>query len=75
MCGNGKCDNTNGDFRCICDEGYEESKMMKVCVDINECARNGYCTGGTCLNTEGSYECVCPQGRSLNEEKTACVGE
>jgi len=31
LCGHGVCQNTNGDFKCVCDEGYEPSPSMKIC--------------------------------------------
>lgn len=32
MCGNGKCVNVDGSFKCICDPGYQLGPDRKVCV-------------------------------------------
>jgi len=32
VCGNGTCQNTNGSFTCDCEEGFESTMMMQVCM-------------------------------------------
>lgn len=32
VCGNGTCRNTEGSFKCDCNEGYTSNDMMKVCM-------------------------------------------
>lgn len=32
VCGNGTCQNTAGSFICDCDEGFESTMMMQVCM-------------------------------------------
>ena len=32
VCGNGTCQNTNGSFTCDCEEGYESTMMMQICM-------------------------------------------
>lgn len=32
MCGNGKCVNIDGSFKCVCDPGYQLGPDRKVCV-------------------------------------------
>lgn len=31
-CGDGVCQNTPGGFICKCNEGYENTKVMQVCM-------------------------------------------
>jgi hypothetical protein len=31
ICGHGSCENIPGNFRCICQDGYESSFMMESC--------------------------------------------
>ncbi|KAM3594381.1 uncharacterized protein V6R79_006868 [Siganus canaliculatus] len=62
ICGNhGFCKNTDGSFRCECDQGYtnppgDESK----CVDVNECEMSlALCGEALCENFDGSFLCIC----------------
>lgn len=32
VCGNGTCQNTNGSFTCDCEEGFESTMMMQICM-------------------------------------------
>ena len=32
VCGNGTCQNTAGSFVCDCDEGFESTMMMQICM-------------------------------------------
>ena len=36
MCKNGKCVNTKGSFKCICDDGYDVDEMGKACEGMCE---------------------------------------
>lgn len=57
MCPNGACENTNGNYRCICNSGYEVDDTGKTCKDINECdLEDTICNGGQCRNTPGSFQ-------------------
>ena len=65
-CGeHGTCDNSEGSFNCICDDGYSNSVENPVCVDIDEC-ENGIatsiCQNGKCQNQPGTFECLCDGG-------------
>uniref|UniRef100_A0A8C7BNQ4 Latent-transforming growth factor beta-binding protein 2 n=1 Tax=Neovison vison TaxID=452646 RepID=A0A8C7BNQ4_NEOVI len=61
MCGNhGFCDNTDGSFRCLCDQGFETSSSGWDCVDVNECELMlAVCGAALCENVEGSFLCLC----------------
>ncbi|XP_067848101.1 latent-transforming growth factor beta-binding protein 2-like [Heptranchias perlo] len=61
ICGtHGYCENTDGSFRCLCDQGFEIPLSEHGCVDINECEMmNGVCGTALCENFEGSFFCVC----------------
>lgn len=38
ICLFGRCDNTLGSYRCICDRGFTVSSDSTFCTDMNECA-------------------------------------
>lgn len=61
MCGShGFCDNTDGSFRCLCDQGFENSASGWDCVDVNECELMlAVCGAALCENVEGSFLCLC----------------
>ncbi|KAL7380810.1 hypothetical protein ABVT39_024441 [Epinephelus coioides] len=68
ICGNhGFCENTDGSFRCQCDQGYANPPGdMSKCVDVNECEMSlALCGEALCENFDGSFLCICP---SDNEE-------
>ncbi|XP_072221124.1 latent-transforming growth factor beta-binding protein 2-like isoform X2 [Leuresthes tenuis] len=68
ICGdNGFCDNTDGSFRCHCDQGYTNPPGdMTRCVDVNECEMSlALCGEALCENADGSFLCICPND---NEE-------
>lgn len=43
VCGNGTCENIDGSFTCNCNEGFESTMMMQVCM------------GKRCFNTGCKY--------------------
>uniref|UniRef100_A0A8C5KW74 Latent-transforming growth factor beta-binding protein 2 n=1 Tax=Jaculus jaculus TaxID=51337 RepID=A0A8C5KW74_JACJA len=61
VCGShGFCDNTDGSFRCLCDQGFETSPSGWDCVDVNECELMlAVCGAALCENVEGSFLCLC----------------
>ncbi|XP_076777777.1 latent-transforming growth factor beta-binding protein 2 isoform X2 [Arvicanthis niloticus] len=61
VCGShGFCDNTDGSFRCLCDQGFETSPSGWECVDVNECELMlAVCGDALCENVEGSFLCLC----------------
>ncbi|XP_014639891.1 PREDICTED: latent-transforming growth factor beta-binding protein 2 isoform X1 [Ceratotherium simum simum] len=61
LCGShGFCDNTDGSFRCLCDQGFETSSSGWDCVDVNECELMlAVCGEALCENVEGSFLCLC----------------
>nr|XP_045757191.1 latent-transforming growth factor beta-binding protein 2 isoform X3 [Mirounga angustirostris] len=61
LCGShGFCDNTDGSFRCLCDQGFETSSSGWDCVDVNECELMlAVCGAALCENVEGSFLCLC----------------
>ncbi|KAM6917617.1 latent-transforming growth factor beta-binding protein 2-like [Lycodopsis pacificus] len=68
ICGNyGFCENTDGSFRCQCDQGYTNpAGDMSKCVDVNECEMSlALCGEALCENFDGSFLCICPND---NEE-------
>uniref|UniRef100_A0A8C5E905 Latent transforming growth factor beta binding protein 2 n=2 Tax=Gouania willdenowi TaxID=441366 RepID=A0A8C5E905_GOUWI len=68
ICGNhGFCENTDGSFRCQCDQGYNNPPGdMTTCVDVNECEMSlALCREALCENYDGSFLCICPND---NEE-------
>ncbi|XP_076088892.1 uncharacterized protein LOC143059297 [Mytilus galloprovincialis] len=62
---NSMCENTNGSYICVCNDGYFNS--ADVCKDIDECGNSNLnnCTENTsCFDTEGSFYCVCDAGHT-----------
>nr|XP_013010744.1 latent-transforming growth factor beta-binding protein 2 isoform X4 [Cavia porcellus] len=61
VCGShGFCDNTDGSFRCLCDQGFETSPSGWDCIDVNECELMlAVCGAALCENVEGSFLCLC----------------
>ena len=72
LCRNGRCINTMGSYRCVCDIGFRADASGKRCVDQNECHRDPSPCEYTCVNTQGSYECSCPVGYTLNADGSTC---
>lgn len=70
-CANGRCINTMGSYRCLCDNGYKVAPSGSECVDIDECTLANRCEF-SCENTEGSFRCSCPKGYSLNADGKSC---
>ncbi|XP_059151338.1 fibrillin-1-like isoform X1 [Physella acuta] len=71
-CKNGRCLNTMGSYRCVCDKGYKTDVSGKKCIDINECRQDPKPCEFTCSNTEGSFVCGCPPGYVLNMDGLTC---
>lgn len=66
-CGNGRCVDTDGGYRCECDSGFFEitGNGDAACVLEDPCSPNPCFTGFLCqpsLIVEDGYRCVCPEG-------------
>lgn len=61
---NQKCINTQGWFKCICEDGYQLNGGS--CVDINEC-ESAPCEH-LCNNKPGGYDCSCYDGYKADPE-------
>lgn len=74
-CINGNCVNTDGSFRCACDEGFVlNPDNPRECIDKDECAPGStLCGNGNCTNLIGSYRCSCEQGFRSGTDSPACV--
>ena len=55
-CAYGECNNTRGDFECICNDGYDGDLCEN---DIDECAEEPCLHGGTCEDGVNEYVCNC----------------
>ena len=76
ICMNGFCENTNGIFRCICDQGYTLDENGSNCTDIDECSDPQTCQYGSCINQDGTFICECPEGfDKLPSGKTVAIYE
>lgn len=63
-----KCVNTQGDFKCGCQEGFELEDG--VCMDISICIK---CEHMMCEKPNGVYECVCKPGYKVSPwDPTRC---
>ncbi len=71
-CRNGRCVNTMGSYRCICNTGYKADTIGTNCVDIDECGLETRPCQYTCHNLPGSYKCSCIAGYVLNPDKRTC---
>ncbi|XP_041363896.1 fibrillin-2-like [Gigantopelta aegis] len=71
-CEHGRCLNTMGSYRCVCDKGYKTDISGKRCVDVDECRQTPKPCEFTCQNTQGSYVCTCPRGYVLNSDGRTC---
>lgn len=56
------CQNTPGDYECVCQEGFKLADDFSNCLDINECERSPCRLDSLCENTEGSFICHCGEG-------------
>ncbi|XP_052777286.1 uncharacterized protein LOC128214704 isoform X2 [Mya arenaria] len=59
---NSTCINSDGSFKCECNEGFFENGPL--CNDVDECKLIHNCTfpGQECVNKLGSYSCKCKRG-------------
>ncbi|KFM70042.1 Fibrillin-2, partial [Stegodyphus mimosarum] len=72
LCPNGRCINTLGSYRCICNKGYKPDQSGTRCIDVNECEQVPPPCKFTCENTEGSFKCSCPKGYVLAIDGITC---
>lgn len=72
LCKNGRCINTLGSYRCLCNKGYKTDHSSTHCIDINECEKVPSPCKFSCQNTEGSYICSCPKGFVLSSDGVTC---
>ncbi|KAG1700053.1 Fibrillin-2 [Nymphon striatum] len=73
LCENGRCLNTVGSYRCLCNRGYKRNRFGTKCVDMDECKlKHNSCKGG-CQNVDGSYKCTCLKGFSLHTDGITCI--
>ncbi|CAL1273321.1 unnamed protein product [Larinioides sclopetarius] len=73
LCHNGRCINTMGSYRCICNKGYKPDHSGTNCIDVNECDHVPPPCKFTCENTEGSFRCSCPEGYILGIDRITCI--
>ncbi|XP_052281301.1 fibrillin-2-like [Dreissena polymorpha] len=72
LCENGRCMNTMGSYRCLCNNGYKPDTTGTQCIDIDECTETQSPCVGTCQNLVGSFKCICGQGYVLNMDGRTC---
>uniref|UniRef100_A0A8C4Q9N7 Fibrillin 1 n=1 Tax=Eptatretus burgeri TaxID=7764 RepID=A0A8C4Q9N7_EPTBU len=73
VCKNGRCVNTEGSFRCICNAGFDLTPDGRNCVDHDECSTTNMCLNGMCINEDGSFKCICKPGFSLVPSGRYCL--
>jgi len=75
-CQHGRCINTLGSYRCLCDAGYQVDVAQREsqCVDVDECqtVSPSPCEFN-CRNTPGTFICTCPLGYSLDSDGRSCL--
>ena len=67
-CANGRCLNTMGSYRCLCDLGWKADMSGTSCIDVDECAQDPPPCEHKCTNTAGSFTCSCPPVSALAEK-------
>lgn len=72
LCKNGKCVNTLGSYRCMCNKGFKPDHSGTRCIDVNECEQTPAPCKFACTNTEGSFLCSCPKGYTLAADGVTC---
>ncbi len=74
LCKNGKCINTPGSYRCLCNTGFDSNGSNGTkCVDRNECKLTPSPCDYDCVNTDGSYYCLCQSGYQLSSNSKNCI--
>ena len=74
-CQHGRCINTLGSYRCLCDAGYQVDRAQREsqCVDVDECSGGESVCEFECRNTAGTFVCACPVGYWLAGDGRTCV--
>ncbi|XP_035214451.1 low-density lipoprotein receptor-related protein 4-like, partial [Stegodyphus dumicola] len=68
-----ECTNTTNGRQCYCEDGYQLHHDNKSCVDVNECAEEGFCSH-RCINIPGGYICICKEGYELVNRSCIATG-
>ena len=75
-CQHGRCINTLGSYRCLCDPGYQVDLAQREsqCIDVDECetVSPSPCEFN-CRNTPGTFVCTCPIGYTLARDQRTCL--
>jgi len=75
-CQHGRCINTLGSYRCLCESGYQVdiSQRESQCIDVDECetVSPSPCEFN-CRNTPGTFVCTCPVGYTLSSDGRTCL--
>ena len=74
---NAHCENTPGDYDCVCDTGYEGNGFVS-CPNVNECTRDSNDENvcghpELCEDTDGAYACTCRAGFALLSDNRQCI--
>ena len=67
------CNNTAGNYECICRRGYTRTGPNGQCEDLDEC--KDFCKKGKCTNLVGTLRCECPEGLVYDDDVLDCVGK
>lgn len=62
LCGSGTCQNMEGTYKCICDDGFcgDECRLQNPCLLENPCQFDGRCI--EMCHSEPDYQCECTDG-------------
>ncbi|XP_071442617.1 fibulin-1-like [Hetaerina americana] len=75
---NQDCENTIGNYVCLCKTGFQMDPITQACTDVNECqvGLHDCSPSQRCDNTIGSFQCIrftsCGTGYTLNAHTGLC---
>ncbi|CAL1529163.1 unnamed protein product [Lymnaea stagnalis] len=69
---NSICQNTPGNYTCICRPGFIFNWLGK-CEASSNCAGFGLCSHSCFINTAGKKECTCPDNMILSGDRFTCI--
>ncbi|XP_074651609.1 fibrillin-3-like [Tubulanus polymorphus] len=74
LCIAGKCINTVGSYRCVCEQGQVKDPIAGGCRAVSDCESNlEVCKNGQCHVQQKGYFCTCNQGFTASSDRKSCI--